>query len=246
MQCVFTILSIVVIVMYYVCVFVSPTYRIFYMTALIWQFLLVVIHCGAGCLVPICIKCLKVFEEDDKRHSVTHCVRSLLLFIEFIMQIIVLIANLVVVYADNQMEGVDILGIITSGSVCVLVLLCLVIQLCTFVCHYKESEVDWISDCCEDVGDSCSGAVTRCCKLCRRRERQYVGIHGMPQMEPEPPYDTIEMLPVNESQMEPVPPYDTIEMLPVNESQMEPVPPYDTIEMLPVNESQMETYTPTQ
>ena len=43
-----------------------------------------------------------------------------------------------------------------------------------------------------------------------------------------------------------VPPYDTIEMLPVNESQMEPVPPYDTIEMLPANEPQMELESTTQ
>ena len=34
------------------------------------------------------------------------------------------------------------------------------------------------------------------------------------------------MLPANEPQMEPEPPYETVEMLPANEPQMEPEPPY--------------------
>ena len=198
------------------------SYRIFYITAFIWQSVWMTTRCVVGCLLPICNKYLKKVIDEDTRIVMAFCVTSVLLFIEFIIQITMLTANVVVVYTvDNNSTdgGVENGGLILSGIICVLVLAFLGFNSTMCICFIQISKLDCVA-CCSFV-DCCSGAVTRCCKLCRRRERQYVGIHGMPQMEPEPPYDTIEMLPVNESQMEPVPPYDTIEMLPVNESQME-------------------------
>ena len=224
--CVFPFFSIGIIVMNII--ILSSFHHIFYLIAITWQFYCMILRCVAGCLVPICVKlCFpRSFYENrfEERCVTACCVTSLLVFTEFIIQIIMLIANLVAV--DNQIETrAEIAGIILSGIICVFVLVCLVIHSCTCVCVYKDSELDWISkccrgvgECCEEVGESCrdvgeccrgvgescrdvgeccedgiagcSRAVTRCCKLCRRRER-HVEIRDVPQVEPVPPYDTI-------------------------------------------------------
>ena len=217
-----------------------PISHSFYIIAIIWQLLCMILRCVGGCVVPLCAKLCLPYGESEERCIMTCCLTNVLLFVEFIIQIIMLIANLVVVYTvDNHSNEVSVgFGWLISGSVCVFVLVCLFIHLYAGAIFISES-CGGISESCGDIGECCRGvgeccedgivgcsrAVTRCCKLCHRRERQ-VERHDVPQTEPVPPYDTIEMLPVNESQMEPVPPYDTIEMLPVNESQMEPVPPF--------------------
>ena len=79
-------------------------------------------------------------------------------------------------------------------------------------------------------------------RLYRRRERQQVEICNVPQTERIPPYDTIEMLPVNTSQVEPVPPFEpTEEIVYLNQPAAEPEPIYDSTGVnTPVYELQME------
>ena len=133
--------------------------HIFYLIAITWQLLCMILRCVAGCLFPIGIEQWYArdygYSASDKRCVTACCVTSLLLFTEFIIQVIMLIVNLVAV--DNQIETeiAEIVGLILSGIICVFVLVCLVIHLCTCVCVYKDSELDWISECCRGMVENC-------------------------------------------------------------------------------------------
>ena len=178
------------------------SYRIFYITAFIWQSVWMIIRCVVGCLLLLGNKCLKKVIDGDTRCAMAFCVTSVLLFIEFIIQITMLTANLVVVYTvDNNStdRGVENGGLILSGIICVLVLAFLVFHSAMCICFIQISKLDCVGgccsfvDCCADGTFRCSRAVTRCCYLCsrsvdllyRRKERK-LETNDIPQMEPEP------------------------------------------------------------
>ena len=218
---------------YYYLTVVYSLNRDYYIVGTVWFSISVIINCGTGCL-NVLVDCKT--EKKVKSCAMGCGIGIIPLSIELIIHVIMLIANVIIgVYRHRSAD--EAVNVILLGVIGLLVLLLLIIHIIVFttLCLYIN----------------CRRKVARATsRLYRKRERQQVEICNVPQTEPVPPYDTIEMLPVNESQVEPVPPFEpTEEIVYLNQPAAEPEPIYDPTGVnTPIDELQMEpepTYTST-
>ena len=159
---VFPCASLVVIEFYgYLLATQIPTSYAFYIIGIIWQSLCMILRCGFGCLS---IPCIHI--KDTMWCATACCVMSIFLFIEFSIQVTMVILNIAiekVVYKQISKPQLDC--IISSGSITAFVLLCLIIH-CTstcVICCYTCLSGEGVDECCEVVG-ACCKVMGACCK----------------------------------------------------------------------------------
>ena len=195
---------------YYYLTIVYSLNRGYYIIGVIWFSISVIINCGTGCL-NVLIDCKT--EKKVKSCTMGCGIGIISLSIEFIIHVIMLIANVIIVYGVYRPRNVsESANVILLGATGLFVLLLLIIHIIVFttlcLCIRFRRKV--------------ARATSR---LYRKRERQQVEIRNVPQTEPVPPYATIEMLPVNTSQVEPEPLFEpTEEIVYLNQPAAEPEP----------------------